>query len=177
MYGDAHGISYLLDPRYLGAKMSRDVKDNVIDFLSETFPYTCDADAEFSARTEFARWNRYIENIKVNYPHRLKNLDPSKQEMSLYDWWMDQPAEFAHLKEIALVVFSMPASSASCERTFSSWNFIHNKLRTRLGDQRVVKLVYVYVNMQQVEKKRKRTSEMSDDDHVDFTNEMDIEEG
>ncbi len=176
MYGDAHGISFLLDPRYMGEKMSHTDKDKIIDFVTETFPYTC-AGAKFSARTEWMRWKRHIEDTKELYPHRLKNLDPSNQEISLYDWWRDQPDEFAHLKEIALVVFSMPVSSASCERTFSSWSFIHNKLRTRLDDARVIKLVYVYVNMQQLDNKRKRPMEISDDDHVDFTHELEIEDG
>ena len=71
------------------------------------------------------------------------------------------------------MVFSLPASTASCERTFSSMNFIHNNLRNRIGDAKVLKLLFVYLNIQQLEKKRKREPETLEElDEVDFLDEI-----
>ena len=49
--------------------------------------------------------------------------------------------------------------------------FIHCKLRNRLLDTRVQKLLFVYINMEQLEKKRKREDTLPDFDDVDFADE------
>ena len=33
IYGDAHGLGYLLDPRYVGEKMGRKLKEELEDLL------------------------------------------------------------------------------------------------------------------------------------------------
>jgi hypothetical protein len=33
MYGDAHGIGYILDPRYIGYGMSQQVSNKIEDFI------------------------------------------------------------------------------------------------------------------------------------------------
>lgn len=33
IYGDAHGLGYLLDPRYVGEKLSRKLKEELEDLL------------------------------------------------------------------------------------------------------------------------------------------------
>jgi hypothetical protein len=45
---------------------------------------------------------------------------------------------------LACHLLSIPASSASIERIFSNFSFIHTKLRNRLGVQRATKLVFCY---------------------------------
>ena len=49
--------------------------------------------------------------------------------------------------------------------------FIHNKLRNRLLDLRVMKLLFVYINIEQLKNKREReTVDVIDDDihNMDF---------
>jgi hypothetical protein len=33
MYGDAHGVDYILDPRYIGDGMSQQVSNKIEDFI------------------------------------------------------------------------------------------------------------------------------------------------
>ena len=47
-------------------------------------------------------------------------------------------------------MFSMVTSSASSEREFSSMAFIHSKLRNRLGNDKVNKLIFIKNNAGQV---------------------------
>ncbi|CAG8856514.1 30048_t:CDS:2, partial [Gigaspora margarita] len=47
----------------------------------------------------------------------------------------------------ALKLLSIPATSASSERNWSSFNFVHSKLRNRLHNPRVKKIVYIYWNL------------------------------
>jgi hypothetical protein len=69
------------------------------------------------------------------------------------------------------MVFSLPVSAAACERNWSVYGFIHNKLRNKLSDERAQRLVYVYCNLRELEKKRKRDVQddvSEDEDAVDF---------
>ena len=55
--------------------------------------------------------------------------------------------------------------------------FIHNKLRNRLKDAKVMKLLYVHINMKQLDKKRKADNlPDADDEDIDFPHEWDREE-
>ena len=44
----------------------------------------------------------------------------------------------------------MAASSAASERSFSTFGFIHSKLRNRLDPEKVKKLVYIKTNTLQI---------------------------
>ena len=65
--------------------------------------------------------------------------------------------------EIALVVFYLSCTSAACERVFSVVGFIHNELRNHLLDFRVMKLLFVYINMEQLTKREGATVDVIDD--------------
>ena len=51
------------------------------------------------------------------------------------------------LSSTALKLLSIPATSAASERNWSTYNFIHSKLRNRLINDRAEKLVYIYWNL------------------------------
>ncbi|KAF0461297.1 zinc finger bed domain-containing protein 1-like [Gigaspora margarita] len=63
------------------------------------------------------------------------------------EWWNLVSNRAPNLSEVALKVFSIPASSASSERNWSTFGFIYSKNRNRLDDKRVKKLVYLYWNL------------------------------
>ena len=50
-----------------------------------------------------------------------------------------------------------PSSSAGLKRVFSSFGLVHNKLRNRLTNARVEKLVKVYVNLREKNSKGEHT--------------------
>ena len=57
MYGDGHGVAYLLDPRYLGDGMKSDLKDEVEDFIFQFLvdgPPTHDEAVKMSS--EYTEW-------------------------------------------------------------------------------------------------------------------------
>ncbi|CAG8833036.1 27337_t:CDS:2, partial [Racocetra persica] len=60
-------------------------------------------------------------------------------------WWESWPD--SSLKQLAIKILKIPTSSAAAERNFSTFGFIHSKLRNRLHNTRVKKLVYVYENL------------------------------
>jgi hypothetical protein len=51
------------------------------------------------------------------------------------------------LSDVAIRILSIPATSASSERNWSTFGFIHSKLRNRLHEKRVEKIVYIFWNL------------------------------
>ncbi|CAG8844529.1 12032_t:CDS:2, partial [Gigaspora margarita] len=51
------------------------------------------------------------------------------------------------LKQLAIKVLKIPTLSAAAEQNFSTFGFIHSKLRNHLHNKRVKKLVYIYENL------------------------------
>lgn len=56
------------------------------------------------------------------------------------------------LSELARRITSMVSSSSSCERIFSTYEFIHSPQRNRLEPSRANDLVYVFRNMRLLDK-------------------------
>ncbi|EGZ29366.1 hypothetical protein PHYSODRAFT_409002, partial [Phytophthora sojae] len=62
------------------------------------------------------------------------------------DFWVTTGSRWPTLRELALNVFSLVASRAASERTFSTRSFIHNKLRNALSAPKIEKLLYIKAN-------------------------------
>ena len=74
-------------------------------------------------------------------PEVRLNMSPSV-------WWKGlkhhDSSAFNDMIDFVSHLMLCPASSASLERIFSNFSFIQNKLRNRLGNVKVSKLVFVY---------------------------------
>ena len=65
---------------------------------------------------------------------------------TIHQYWLVDGAQWSALQKLALWMFSMATSSTASEQAFSSFGFIHSKLRNRLGNNNVEKLVYIKKN-------------------------------
>ena len=69
------------------------------------------------------------------------------ENMSAHQFWkLLGSSKFPNLYVIADRLFSIPTSSASSERLWSVFDFIHSCRRNRLLNEKVNKLVFVYAN-------------------------------
>ena len=64
----------------------------------------------------------------------------------LHYWLIHGRIDFPMSAEIVICVYNTPVSNAASERTWSSFDFIHTKKRTRLVNEKVRKLVFFYAN-------------------------------
>ena len=62
-------------------------------------------------------------------------------------WWRSWGDEFPLLKQFAMKLLSLPPSSASAERNWSTQDLIISKRRNCLAPARAEKLVYIYFNL------------------------------
>ena len=75
------------------------------------------------------------------------------EQFSILDWWHRHSTQFPTLSKVASFIYSIPASSAPSERSFSLTGFTLNKHRTQLYPETVDDLMFLYSNLSVVNKK------------------------
>jgi hypothetical protein len=175
-FADIHGISYLLDPRYFGKDMDERNREQTEKYLKTLDCFKVNNQSKFSAEqilyTAFC--NKYVTD-------EVRQFFKSG-EITVKNWIEGIPKHqsdlFPNLHKYLKRIFSIVPSSASCERTFSSFSFIHTKSRNRLKRDRVKKLVYIFANRKAVEKFRKengntevQAEQGNSDDESDWSDE------
>jgi hypothetical protein len=123
-YREAHGVAYLLDPRYLGDNMTRKLCKEIEDFILQ-FP-TPDGTTCYERKEKLVqeyttfRIDALEEREKNGF--RFKMIGESQ---SVLQWWMADGTDWPLLQNLAIQVFTMAPSSAASERNFSTFGFIH----------------------------------------------------
>ncbi|XP_034586659.1 uncharacterized protein [Setaria viridis] len=62
------------------------------------------------------------------------------------NWWSVHGASAKDLRKMAIRILSLTCSSSACERTWSAFERVHSKKRTRLGQRKLNALVFVMFN-------------------------------
>ena len=127
----AHYLAYILDPRYKGQSLSNEEVNQAMAFCSEHHPAAMASVVKF--RAQCAPFQPYMFT-----PELVNDLSPIV-------WWQSQascldPAVITLTNQL----HSAKASSAGIERIFSTFGFVHSKVRNRLGTQKAGKLVFLY---------------------------------
>ncbi|KAI2510962.1 transposase [Fragilaria crotonensis] len=142
MYGDAHGIAYVLDPRYLGMDMSPDQRIEVEDMIY-SHPTLGPSTAESQEAMVVEYTNFRIAALEMRRCASLMFRMLLSRKISVLMFWMSHGDAWPTLQVLARQVLSLVASSAASERNFSTFGFIHSKQRNCLSEASVEKLVYV----------------------------------
>ena len=139
----------LLDPRYLGDDMTQRLCNEIEDFIYN-FPKndgTTNKERQEQLAQEYTAFRIEALRERQQNMFRFKLIGQSK---SVLQWWKGGGTDWPLLQDLATCVFSMAASSVASKRSFSTFGFIHTKLRNRLGPEKVKKLVYIKTNMIQI---------------------------
>ena len=108
--------------------------------------------------------NLFIELVKFRQkssPYNNETIWLSSTNLNPFIWWQSWPN--SELQQLAIKILSIPTSSAAAERNFSTFGFIHNKIRNRLQNERVKKLVYIYGNLRLYKKGLKKNNRRNND--------------
>jgi hypothetical protein len=140
LYHPCVGLSYLLSPSHAAegfffADDKLDFAASIRDLASKTHPHIVEE----------------ISNELMSFLSDMSKLPESRKQfvlrMSAEQYWnIAGVVKYPNLAKIALKISSMICSSAISERTWSTFNFIHSRLRNRLTTERVNKLVFIYTN-------------------------------
>ena len=139
IYGDAHGVGYLLDPRYTGEKLEPKLREELEEFIVN-FPL----DKEIpSQENKIATYRQLMEFFISANGHKARNSFHYKmlvqEQKSPLEYWLIYGTNWPLLQKIDKKVFSMAVSSTSSERNFSTFGFVHSKLRNQLAPETVKK--------------------------------------
>lgn len=150
LYSDAHGVAYLLHPRYIGCRMDVRLWDEVLQLI-QTFPYDdstpCDQARAIALTQEVNEYITYAKSHRDNNTVMFQSLCTNPRTVSGLGWWMQNGHHFPNVALIAKKVLSLVAGSAMTEREFSSQGFIHSKLRNRLGHGTLNQCMSIRSNM------------------------------
>jgi hypothetical protein len=158
MYNIAHGIGYLLDPRYTDGPMNPTVryrlKMSMVDYFIRVngSPTTATAPEEREAITNMIL-NEYDDFAKFVEDHAptpmfktMRDRCKAQGSSVLKTFWFENRHTWPSLHQIGNRIFSLVCTSASVERSFSTMGFFHSKLRSRLQTNTVHMLTYIKTN-------------------------------
>lgn len=118
-------IAHVLDPKYRGAKLPVPLRERADDAII----LQLDAQGQSS----------YLQ-----YTQQVGRFATLKNDLSLEVYWKLAKSGHPSLAELAQEHTHVPASSASLERLFSNWGYVHDKVRNRLTIDKSEKLIYIY---------------------------------
>lgn len=130
-----HLIAAFLDHRYKRQGLKEEEEETAMDTII-TYAIKCkiiDENKVSSFADEIITWRTGTGNFKVSFLFESK-ICPSS-------WW--KQFKNSSLALVAARVLSVPASSASVERSFSKQGFIHSKSRNRMSHDRTRKQLLI----------------------------------
>ena len=89
--------------------------------------------------------NQY-QDFSKNKGSFQEAIDPILQGAPPHEWWDAMGSEAKALQTIARRILAQVCSILSCERNWSIYSFVNNKVRNRLQPSRAEDLVYIYTN-------------------------------
>lgn len=114
--------------------------------------------ANLLTAAELTRFNKEFKDYKrlagewafVSQTTWLKAKDMSPRE-----WWDEYFEDIAPtLRKVAMHILGLSVSAGSCERNWSTFDFIHSKKRARLTAKNATMFVYVFCNQRLLDKHR-----------------------
>lgn len=133
-------LSYMLTPRFSNDGFY--FNDDKIDILSSIYDIAEKVDSENQEKIVSEMFS-YVEEMSTLSDIRKRTV---YQLSSKQYWNVIGCDKFPALSKLALPLTEMICSSAIAERTWSTFNFIHSRLRNKLSNDRVEKLVFLYTN-------------------------------
>lgn len=140
IYGDTHGVAYMLDPLFLGRNMDPVKKQEVENFIVSY----CEGQRDVNVLDQLEKYKDMIGQLKDCNEAYWKLLIAG--EVRLFDFWTER-RQFPHLQQLAWVVFSLPVASTAPSKTFGPQGFyIHSKFHDQLPNDKLQQLTHVFCN-------------------------------
>ncbi|KAL5236974.1 hypothetical protein ACI65C_004384 [Semiaphis heraclei] len=139
-----HLAAHLLDPRYKGKYLTKEESVDASQFIYSLAKYInlhqanvlCDL---ANYRTNSGLWAR-------DFVWDCLNTKTDGNHMNIITWW-NGICSSTNLATVASAILQCPPTSASTERSFSTYGLVHTAKRNRLTTERASKLVYVKHNL------------------------------
>lgn len=140
LHSPLHAAGYLLDPEYWDHEIT--TNEEVMEgFDMVVAKLVQDRDDRSTVAQELGKFR-----AKVGLFAR-QTVQDSAASMPAHLWWHTWGGSVPLLQSLAVKVLSQVASACSCERNWSTYDFIHSPLRNKLSPRTAESLVYVFSNL------------------------------
>lgn len=161
-----HLAAHLLDPRHKGKYLTKEESVEASQFIYSFSKYINLPQADVlcdlaNYRTNSGLWARdFVWNC-------LKAKTDGNQ-MNIITWW-NGICSSSNLATVASAILQCPPTSASTERSFSTYGLVHTAKRNRLTTDRASKLVYFKHNLK-LQKSDGEDLECFEDNNLEINN-------
>ncbi|KAG5666067.1 hypothetical protein PVAND_017750 [Polypedilum vanderplanki] len=140
LFSPCIGLAYILTPIYAAEGFYFD--EDKTDFIGILSEY---------AQKNHPTFAETAENELISFIAEMTLLPQKRKEvifkMTAKKYWnIIGRDKYPALFQVSNSIVQMISSSAIAERTWSTFKFIHSRLRNRLTNERVKKLVFMYTN-------------------------------
>lgn len=140
LYTDSMGLAYMLTPKFAANGFYFDEDRIEILHYAKEFVAHRDPGKADAADSEIIQFVAKMSSLTG-----VQNETICKMTSREY-WQIFGKREFPALNIVASAVNEMQPTSAASERIWSIYRFIHSRLRNRLSNEKVEKLVFLYIN-------------------------------
>lgn len=142
IYGNSHGVAYLLDPLYLGDALDERKRQEVESFIVRF----CEHEGHsVDILSQLEMFKRMVAELKQGNPAYWQLVQSGA--VSPHDFWMERRGQCPHLHQLAVAVFALPASSASPSPSLAVQGFdVTSRFGSKLKPDQLQKLTHVYCN-------------------------------
>ncbi|XP_015649249.1 uncharacterized protein [Oryza sativa Japonica Group] len=116
---------------------------SVFQDLRQAFEWMTDIDTAAAALLEVEMYRRKTGE----FGRALARKMATDGKTSPAQWWSMFASDTPNLKRLALRMVGQCCSSSGCERNWSTFAFVHTKVRNKLTHNKLNKLVYVNYNL------------------------------
>ncbi|KAK1944379.1 hypothetical protein P3T76_004291 [Phytophthora citrophthora] len=167
---EAHGLAFLLDPRYIGKSMTRDYREQIEELIFN-FPETdqdmgVNEERRRAMTAEYTDYVAYAKNQRNNRTYKWEMLE--KGNRSPLQFWQSEAEDWPHLKSLALTLFSLAPSSVASEKTLCKNTLKQSSRRNKLNFDDMRRLAFICINDSQFTGNRV-TGEVLSNTLPDFT--------
>ena len=141
---DLMAAAYTLDPEFIKHQHMEgdEVAKGMEDLLGKL---VTDPDVYGRALKQLNDYQNRQGDFSATTTHG-KAMWASAGSMPAWEWWQTYAKKAPELRHVAMRVLACTVTSSSCERNWSTDEFIHSKKRNKLTSQRCSDLVYVFTN-------------------------------
>ena len=159
-YSLLQGVGYLLDPSFSQCEYDDNLWNDFKNYIDRQYVVK-EPDVETRRRVYVAPILQEFNYYRQQMGHYSCEVAMSERtKMQAAEWWQiygsrnNENTEIeGELRRIAIRVTMCVAGAAASERGHKEMAFVHTKVRNRLSDERMNKLVYIRMNLQTMEDK------------------------
>jgi hAT family C-terminal dimerisation region len=151
MHSDIHSAAYLLDPEFWDTE-SKDMHPEVMTGFLNVLDKYYFSEGKGSSPQAVRAHLQFFEFRKKRVAFANLNVQQIASKVPAHEWWEEHGNSVKELQFVAVRVLSQACAASACERNWSTFGFVHNKVRNRMDVQKAADLVFVHSNLRLLRK-------------------------